>query len=82
MRLASHFQSAATACVAAFAITLTAHADDTMIETPPDVKAAPADAQKTASGLCSKVLEKGKGSTHPGPADTVTVHYSGWTTDG
>ena len=82
MRSALRLQSAATACVVALAITTTAHAKDTMIETPSDVNAAPADALKTASGLCSKVLEKGKGSTHPGPADTVTVHYSGWTTDG
>ena len=49
---------------------------------PDDVKAPPADAQKTASGLCSKVLKAGSGSTKPTAADTVTVHYSGWTTDG
>lgn len=49
---------------------------------PADVKAAPEDAEKTASGLASKVLEKGKGTTHPAPTDNVSVHYSGWTTDG
>jgi FKBP-type peptidyl-prolyl cis-trans isomerase len=53
-----------------------------MPETPTDVKAAPEDAVKTPSGLASKVLSKGTGSEHPGAADTVTVHYSGWTTDG
>ena len=53
-----------------------------MPETPADVKAAPADAEKTASGLASKVLTKGTGSVHPSAVDTVTVHYSGWTTDG
>jgi len=53
-----------------------------MPETPSDVKAAPEDAVKTPSGLASKVLTKGKGSDHPAAADTVTVHYSGWTTDG
>ncbi len=53
-----------------------------MLETPSDVAAAPDDAVKTASGLASKVLEKGTGSEHPAAADTVTVHYSGWTTDG
>ncbi|MFT3992028.1 MAG: FKBP-type peptidyl-prolyl cis-trans isomerase [Luteolibacter sp.] len=53
-----------------------------MIETPADVKAAPADASKTASGLVSKVLQTGTGDKHPAAADTVTVHYSGWTTDG
>ncbi len=53
-----------------------------MPETPADVKAPPADAAKTPSGLASKVLKAGTGSAKPGPADTVTVHYSGWTTDG
>jgi hypothetical protein len=53
-----------------------------MPETPSDVKAAPADATKTASGLASKVLEAGTGDKTPAAADTVTVHYSGWTTDG
>jgi FKBP-type peptidyl-prolyl cis-trans isomerase len=49
---------------------------------PPDVAAPPADAKKTASGLASKLLVKGKGSAHPGPHDRVTVHYTGWTPDG
>ncbi|MEO7156466.1 MAG: FKBP-type peptidyl-prolyl cis-trans isomerase [Vicinamibacterales bacterium] len=51
--------------------------------TPPaDVAAAPADAKKTASGLAYKVLREGKGETHPTKSSTVTVHYTGWTTDG
>jgi peptidylprolyl isomerase len=49
---------------------------------PPDVAAPPADAQVTASGLASKVLVAGTGTDHPLPADRVTVHYTGWTTDG
>ena len=49
---------------------------------PADVAAAPADAEKTASGLASKVITKGTGTVHPKATDTVTVHYSGWTTDG
>lgn len=53
-----------------------------MPETPTDVAAAPADAETTDSGLASKVLEKGKGGTKPKSTDMVTVHYSGWTTDG
>ena len=53
-----------------------------MLETPTDVAAAPADAEKTASGLASKILEKGTGETNPKATDLVTVHYSGWTTDG
>ena len=53
-----------------------------MPETPKDVAAAPADAEITSSGLASKVLKKGTGTTKPKATDTVTVHYSGWTTDG
>ncbi len=51
-------------------------------ETPADVAAAPKDAQKTESGLAYKVLTKGKGTQKPTAASTVTVNYSGWTTDG
>ncbi len=50
--------------------------------TPPDVAAAPADALRTPSGLASKVLRVGLGSIHPGPRSLVTVHYTGWQTDG
>lgn len=49
---------------------------------PPDVAAAPQDATTTASGLAYKVLQAGTGTDHPGPSSKVTVHYSGWTTDG
>jgi len=52
------------------------------IPAPPDVKAPPPDAQKAASGLASKVVKPGTGKQHPGPTDSVTVHYTGWTTDG
>lgn len=51
-------------------------------EVPADVKAPPADAKKTASGLAYKVLTKGKGTKHPAATDRVSVHYSGWTPDG
>jgi FKBP-type peptidyl-prolyl cis-trans isomerase len=55
----------------------------TPVPTPPaDVKAAPADSKKTPSGLAYKVLQPGVGARHPKPSDKVTVHYSGWTTDG
>ena len=54
----------------------------TPIPAPDDVAAPPADAEKTASGLASKVLAPGKGTTHPAKTDLVTVHYTGWTTDG
>jgi len=53
-----------------------------VIPPPPDVAAAPADAKKTSSGLASKVLEQGTGKARPSQTDLVTVHYTGWTTDG
>jgi FKBP-type peptidyl-prolyl cis-trans isomerase len=49
---------------------------------PPDVAAPPADARKTPSGLAYKSLRAGKGGQQPEKANTVTVHYTGWTTDG
>ena len=49
---------------------------------PDDVAAPPSDAEKTKSGLASRVLTKGEGTEHPGATDIVTVHYTGWTTDG
>jgi len=49
---------------------------------PDDVTAPPEDAQKSDSGLSSRVLVKGTGSEHPSATSTVTVHYTGWTTDG
>ncbi len=52
------------------------------IPAPPDVAAPPQDAPCTASGLCSRVLAAGQGEEHPDVWDAVTVHYTGWTTDG
>jgi FKBP-type peptidyl-prolyl cis-trans isomerase len=49
---------------------------------PPDVAAPPKDAKRTASGLAYKSLRPGKGTAHPTAGSTVTVHYTGWTTDG
>lgn len=53
-----------------------------VIPAPADVAAAPADAETTVSGLASKVIKAGTGTTHPGRTDKVTVDYTGWTTDG
>jgi FKBP-type peptidyl-prolyl cis-trans isomerase len=52
------------------------------IPPPDDVKAAPADAKKTSSGLAYKVITPGKGKQRPTATSNVTVHYTGWTTDG
>lgn len=52
------------------------------IPAPEDVAKPPADAITSASGLGSKVLQQGSGSARPAANDLVTVHYTGWTTDG
>ncbi|HJR59223.1 MAG TPA: FKBP-type peptidyl-prolyl cis-trans isomerase [Vicinamibacterales bacterium] len=52
------------------------------IPAPPDVAAPPADAQRSPSGLAWKIVTPGKGTRHPRPNSDVTVHYTGWTTDG
>jgi peptidylprolyl isomerase len=52
------------------------------VDAPPDVAAPPADAKKTASGLAYKVLQPGTGTAHPAATGKVTVHYTGWMTNG
>lgn len=49
---------------------------------PPDIAAPPADAVKTASGLAYKLLTRGQGADTPNAWDRVTIHYTGWTSDG
>jgi peptidylprolyl isomerase len=56
--------------------------DPNDIPAPADVAAPPADAEKTASGLASKVLQKGTGTEKPTAEDTVKVHYTGWMING
>jgi FKBP-type peptidyl-prolyl cis-trans isomerase len=52
------------------------------VPAPDDVAAAPSDAEKSGSGLASKVVQAGTGSDHPSGSDEVTVHYTGWLTNG
>ncbi len=75
-----HFQVSLAALCFSLLIGGLAFAED--IPAPDDVAEPPADAERTESGLASKVLTAGTGDAHPAAADTVTVHYSGWTTDG
>lgn len=56
--------------------------DDDPLAAPDDVAEPPEDAVVTDSGLAYRVLEEGDGDTHPEATDTVSVHYTGWTTDG
>ena len=51
-------------------------------KTPEDVAAPPADAIVKKNGLAYKVLRPGTGTKHPSYRGNVSVHYSGWTTDG
>ena len=52
------------------------------IPVPEDVAAPPTSAQRSSSGLAWRVLQPGTGTRHPRPNSEVTVHYTGWTTDG
>ena len=71
-----------TACSKAEATDM--HADDSRpaYAPPADVAAPPKDATRTKSGLAYKTLKKGTGMVKPRPTSRVTVHYTGWTTDG
>jgi FKBP-type peptidyl-prolyl cis-trans isomerase len=82
MRILSRTSLVITALAAA-AVTAFAQATPPKVIPPPsDVAAPPADAVKTASGLATKVITPGTGSSHPAKDDLVTIDYTGWTTDG
>ncbi len=49
---------------------------------PPDVKAPPKGTTRTEAGVHIKTLTPGDAGANPGPSSVVTVHYTGWTTDG
>ena len=49
---------------------------------PPDVAMSPMDAERSETGLISKVLRKGTGTKKPTATSRVEVHYTGWTIDG
>ncbi len=75
--------SAAVVAFSLLGFTADAHAQrDAIPPTPADVSAVPADAQKSTTGLASKIVKPGPGDEKPLPTDIVTVHYTGWTTDG
>ncbi len=59
-----------------------AEAEAQNLPAPADVAAPPSDAEVSSTGLASKVLTAGTGTTHPMASNSVTVHYTGWTTDG
>jgi hypothetical protein len=51
------------------------------VDPPDDVAAPPAEAKKSPKGVRYVVLRAGKGPK-PKASDEVTVHYTGWTTNG
>ena len=59
------------------------HAEAQDVPAPPDVAAPPPDAERSPSGLASKVLVAGRDwGGNPSERNSVTVRYTGWTTDG
>src|SRR5258706_484963 len=50
--------------------------------TPTDLLAPPKKALRLPSGLALLVLKKGQGIEHPSMQGRVTMHFSGWKTDG
>src|ERR1044071_6957653 len=49
---------------------------------PPDVPTPPSEAIKNPSGLVSRIVRPGTGTETPQETDFVTVHYTGWTSEG
>ena len=69
-------------CAALCCVVSSCASTDSGVPAPSDVARPPADAKVTRKGVFYKVLSRGTGNRHPGPRDRVTVHYTGWTTDG
>src|SRR5215218_6560211 len=52
------------------------------IPPPANLKTPPATAAKKTFTIHSVVIKPGTGKVHPKVTDTVSVNYTGWTTDG
>ncbi len=50
--------------------------------TPDDVSEPPSDADKTESGLVTKILKPGEGMRTPKRLEAVVIHFTGWTATG
>lgn len=59
-----------------------ANSSSDALKAPSDVKLPPKTAQKSKSGLASRVIKPGIGKKRPSATSVVEVHYTGWTTDG
>jgi peptidylprolyl isomerase len=51
-------------------------------ELPASEVAIPTDGEKSATGLVSKLIRKGNSSEKAAATDVVTVHYTGWSSEG
>ena len=56
--------------------------DPKQLPPPANLKTPPVKAVKTSFTISSVILKPGTGKVRPGPTDTVTVNYTGWTSDG
>lgn len=70
------------ATLAALVLGLVLLALPAMAEIPDDLNRPPKDAERSPSGLISKVLQQGDGDYRPDGNDLVNVHFVGWTTEG
>lgn len=52
------------------------------IPAPADVGAIPADATMTEGGVAMRFIQEGDGVNFPTLGDEITIHYTGWQTDG
>ncbi|MCY3844467.1 MAG: FKBP-type peptidyl-prolyl cis-trans isomerase, partial [Acidobacteria bacterium] len=82
MTIISAWSSLALAATFVAAVGLAAAAAPQNLDAPSDVGGVPADAEVTDSGLAHKVLQEGTGSRRPNRLSTVSVHYTGWLTNG
>lgn len=60
----------------------TAQDSEKQIQAPKNVYGIPADATVLPSGVAILSLAKGDGKNFPSLTDDVTIHYTGWQTDG
>lgn len=82
MTITSTWIALALAATFVVAVGLAAAAAPQNLDAPSDVGGVPADAEVTDSGLAYKVLQEGSGSRRPNRLSTVSVHYTGWLTNG
>src|SRR5262245_17889882 len=71
-----------TPAVALFAAAVASAQRRPDLPAPADLAAPPAEALRSPSGLISRIVTPGTGTEAPQESDFVTVHYTGWTSEG